>query len=253
MKSIFYILYGKSDYFIHCENPDSSNLATRACSRSAHSSVPRLPENLLQLLQVLEIIRDDVAAVEFKLNSRILGSVWKEYWLYKNLVLMTLGSLGNFRSFRSFRSLRSSGMQNGSQIRPPASDHGLYIAEGHQHVPENSSGSGENPGEVLLNLWLRRMWGLVQPQIREVRLFGSWWIWPNVKRCVLWIQDRTLPVLFHRRWTLSCARCSAWLLPSGFVCVSVLSRPVQLCAMPSLVSWGRCLLYSASDGKSDAV
>lgn len=66
-------------------------------------------------------------------------------------------------------------------------------------------------------------------------------------------KTRTLPFLLLRRWTLSCARCSAWLPPSGFVCVSVLSGPVQLCVTPSLVSWGRHLLYSASDGKSDAV
>lgn len=40
-------------------------------------------------------------------------------------------------------------MQNGSQIRHPASNYGLHMAESHQHAPGDSSGSGENPGEVL--------------------------------------------------------------------------------------------------------
>lgn len=94
---------------------------------------------------------------------------------------------------------------------------------------------------------------VVWVQFHEGHLFGSCWIWAGVKGVCCGYKTRTLPVLLHRRWTLSCARSSAWLLPPGFGCVSDLSGSAQLCATPSLVSWGRCSLYSPLDGKSGAV
>lgn len=125
------------------------------------------------------------------------GPVWKEYYLCvkKHLVLVLMTRISgphaherdcsSLRTFRSFRIFRSLGMQNGSHIRP-ASNYGLHMAESHQYVPGNSSGSGENPGEVLRRC-LRWMCSLGSVS------WGSFiWFLLNLgrcERCVLRIQD----------------------------------------------------------------
>lgn len=142
--------------------------------------------NLHRLLQVLEIIPDHVAALESKLNSRI--SVLCERIIIDATAradiddIRTSDPRAHVRDFRGLRSLRSLGMQNGSQIRHSASNYRLHMAKAHQHVPGSSSGSGENPGEVLRlepvtekNAGFGVVSGLFY-------LFGFWLIWVSVKR-----------------------------------------------------------------------
>lgn len=167
-------------------NPHNSNLATRAHARSAPFLRRAFP-NLLQLLQAGDQPRSCSCCgtgAELSFRSLVLGG--------RNIICVrTRAGVDDTRISsphaheRVFRSLRRVGMQNGSQTRHPASNYGLHMAESHQHVPGDSSGSGENLGEVLrleIVIEMNEVW---------------WWglfLWflihlGQCKRNVLWIQD----------------------------------------------------------------